>query len=71
MQPDVHERKVGPLWCRGFHGLCRVACYGQHPVAGPFDQIAEVPRNENLVFDYQDGGRHDTGDCSGKVTCTP
>jgi hypothetical protein len=40
-------------------------------VAGPFDQIAEVPRDEHLVFDDQDVGRHDTADWSGKVTCTP
>ena len=47
---------------RGFHGFRGISCYRQHPVAGPFDEIAEVPRDEHLVFDDQDVGRHDTAD---------
>lgn len=70
MEADIHERKVGPLLRRGLHGFCGVTRDGQYPVAGPFDEIAEVPRNEHLVFDDQDDGRHDTADWSGNVTCT-
>jgi hypothetical protein len=62
VQADIHECEIGTLACRGFHGFCWIACYRQHPVAGPFDEIAEVPRNEHLVFDDQYGGRHDTAD---------
>src|SRR5262245_40071261 len=70
MQADIHECEIGTFAGCRFHGFCRVARYCQHPVARPFDEIAEVPRNEDLVFDDQYGCRHDTADWSGKVTCT-
>jgi hypothetical protein len=61
---------IGPLFRRSRYGFRRIAGNSQHSVAGPFDQIVEVPRDEHLVFDDQDEGRNDTADWSGKATCT-
>ena len=69
-ESDVHQREVRPL-----RAAASIASAGSRAIAitrwpASSTRSLEVQRDEHLVFDDQYGGRHDTADCSGKVTWT-